>query len=114
MALMQGVSVAAFLFYGAACLVSPKLVAEFERYRLGRFRVTIGLLEMAGAMGLLAGQFFPLLKIAAAAGLAILMLCGLWARWRIRDPWHLLLPALGLGLANAAIVVWSLGPGGTE
>ena len=27
------------------------------------------------------------LQAAAAAGLFVLMLCGLWARWRIRDPW---------------------------
>ncbi len=108
MAILQVISVVAFLFYGGACLFSARLVTEFERYRLGHFRVLVGLLEMAGALGILAGQFFPILKVLAAGGLAVLMLCGLWARWRIRDPWYLLLPALLLGAANAAIATWAL------
>ncbi len=108
MALLQAASVAAFLFYGAACLFSVRLVREFERYRLARYRVTVGLLEIAGAVGLIVGQWFAPLAVLAAAGLSLLMLCGLWARWRIRDPWYLLLPALGLGVVNALIVVWTL------
>ena len=102
--LLAAVSAAAFLFYGLACLFSPKLVAEFERYRLARFRVLVGWLEVAGALGLIAGWWFPPLQIAAAAGLCALMLCGLWARWRIRDPWYAMLPAMILALVNLTIV----------
>ena len=98
-------SAAAFLFYGLACLFSPKLVAEFERYRLARFRPLVGSLEVAGALGLVAGWWFPPLQTAAAAGLSLLMLCGLWARWRIRDPWLAMLPALVLAVVNLAIVL---------
>lgn len=98
----------AFFFYGAACLLSARLVAEFERYGLARFRVLVGLLEMAGALGIVAGQFFPPLQVVAAGGLTVLMVCGLWARWRIRDPWYLLLPALLLGAVNATIALWVL------
>lgn len=97
------------MFYGLACLFSPGLVVEFERYRLARFRVAVGLLEVAGAAGLLAGWWFPPLQSLAAAGLAALMICGLWARWRIRDPWPAMLPALVLAVVNLAIV-W-LAPG---
>lgn len=106
---LEAVSVAAFLFYGTACLLSPKLVAEFERYRLARWRALVGWLEIAGAAGLLAGQFFPPLKIAASAGLFALMLCGLWARWRIRDPWYALAPAFVLALVNLAICLAASG-----
>lgn len=98
-------SAAAFLFYGLACLFSPKLVAEFERYRLARFRTLVGSLEVAGALGLIAGWWFPPLQTAAAAGLAALMLCGLWARWRIRDPWYAMLPAFALGVGNLFIAL---------
>jgi hypothetical protein len=98
-------SAAAFLFYGLACLFSPKLVAEFERYRLARFRTLVGSLEVAGALGLIAGWWFPPLQTAAAAGLAALMLCGLWARWRIRDPWHAMLPAFVLGVVNLLVAL---------
>jgi hypothetical protein len=99
------VSSAAFLFYGAACLFAPALAAEFERYRLARWRVLVGLLEVAGAFGLVAGWWFPPLQAAAAAGLFALMICGLWARWRIGDPWHAMLPAFILACVNAAIVL---------
>ena len=102
---LTAVSAAAFLFYGLACLVSPKLVAEFERYRLARFRALVGSLEVAGALGLIAGWWLPPLQTAAAAGLAALMLCGLWARWRIRDPWYAMLPALVLGMINLFIAL---------
>ena len=102
---LEAVSIAAFLFYGSACLLSSKLVAEFERYRLARWRVLVGSLEIAGALGLLVGQIFPPLKIAASAGLFLLMLCGLWARWRIRDPWYAMLPAFVLAVVNLAIVL---------
>lgn len=97
---LEAISVAAFLFYGIACLVSPKLEVEFARYQLARWRVLVGWLEVAGALGLLAGQWFPLLKVAAAAGLVLLMLCGLWARWRVRDPWYAMAPAFVLAVVN--------------
>lgn len=93
------------MFYGAACVFSARMVAEFERYRLARWRVLVGWLEVAGALGLVAGWWWPPLQVAAAAGLCVLMLCGLWARWRIRDPWYAMLPALVLALANLAIVI---------
>lgn len=103
--ILAAVSAAAFFFYGMACLLSPKLVEEFERYRLVRFRVLVGALEVAGAAGLVAGWWFPPLQIAAATGLFALMLCGLWARWRIGDRWHAMLPAFVLALVNLAIVL---------
>lgn len=107
-AVLEAFSIAAFLFYGSACLLSPKLIAEFERYRLARWRKLVGWLEVAGALGLLGGQFFPLLKVAAASGLFLLMLCGLWARWRVRDPWYALMPALVLGIVNFTIAYLAL------
>lgn len=103
--ILIAVSAAAFLFYGLACLVSAKLVAEFERYRLARWRVLVGSLEVAGALGLIAGWWFHPLQIAAATGLFVLMLCGLWARWRIRDPWYAMLPAFVLAVVNLFIVL---------
>ena len=103
--ILTAISAAAFLFYGLACLFSAKLVAEFERYGLARWRVVVGGLEVAGALGLIAGWWFPPLQTAAAAGLFALMICGLWARWRIRDPWYVMLPAFVLAVVNLAIVL---------
>ena len=106
--LLEAISVAAFLFYGIACLRSPKLEVEFARYQLARWRVLVGWLEIAGALGLLAGQFFPFLRVAAAAGLVLLMICGLWARWRVRDPWYAMAPAFVLGVVNLFIILSAL------
>ena len=103
--ILTAISAVAFLFYGLACLFSDKLVAEFERYGLARWRVVVGGIEVAGALGLIAGWWFPQLQTAAAAGLFALMICGLWARWRIRDPWYAMLPAFVLAVMNLAIVL---------
>lgn len=105
---LVAVSAAAFFFYGAACLFSSRMAVEFGRYRLARFRVLVGVLEILGALGLLVGWFIPLVELMAAAGLTALMGCGLWARWRINDPWLFLLPAFLLGVINAVIAVSAL------
>jgi len=107
--ILIAISAAAFLFYGLACLFSPKLVAEFERYGLAQFRALVGSLEVAGALGLIAGWSFPPLQAAAATGLFLLMLCGLWARWRIRDAWFAMLPAAVLAVVNLAIALMVIG-----
>jgi len=93
-----------FLTYGLLCLFSKKMVVEFERYRLAKFRVLTGFLEIAGAFGQLGGFWIPSLGVAASGGLALLMICGLWTRWRIRDSWVASLPAFILLLLNSYIV----------
>lgn len=99
------VSMVAFLGYGAACLVPGVMNAEFERYGLPRLRVLTGSLEVAGALGLMAGHRFPTLGAAAAGGLALLMICGLLARLRIRDPFTAMLPATVLMLLNGLLAL---------
>ena len=93
-----------FLFYGGSCLVSAHMVTEFKRYRLPQFRTTIGVLECLGALGLLVGQFSPPLLVAAAAGLALLMLLGIATRIRIGDSLLQMLPAGVLLVLNAFVL----------
>jgi len=62
-----------FIFYGASCLWSAAMKAEFERFGLSRYRLLSGVLEILGALGLALGFFFPSLRVAAASGLALLM-----------------------------------------
>lgn len=80
------------------------MVSEFERYGLAQFRVLVGVLEVTGAAGQLGSFLFPPLGPLASSGLALLMICGLWARWRIRDPWFTSLPAFTLFLLNTYLV----------
>jgi hypothetical protein len=103
----QIVSIVAFLGFGWACLYSPRFVVEFERYRLPNFRRLTGTLEIAGASGLLVGFIYEPLRILSAACLALLMLCGIIARARIKDTFTDMLPALILLIINLFIC---LGP----
>jgi hypothetical protein len=91
--LAETISTVSFLFYGANCLVSKKLVAEFIRYGLSQFRQIVGILQLAGSLGLLIGFYVPLFTLLASCGLAILMLLGVMVRIKIRDPFYAILPA---------------------
>lgn len=101
---LQLLSAISFVYYGALCLVSANLVKEFERYRLAKYRRVTGFLELIGGLGQLVGFYSAPLLLASSAGLAGLMICGIWARARIQDPWYLFLPAFVLFLVNIALV----------
>lgn len=105
----QCVSIVAFLAYGIACFFSENIKLEFERYRLPKIRKLTGALEIAGALGLLAGFFFDPLRILSAACLALLMTFALLARFRINDSFFAMLPALVLLLLNVMISTASNG-----
>lgn len=81
------------------------MIVEFERYGLKKYRLLTGFLEVLGALGQLAGFFIPELLVISSLGLTCLMMCGIWTRWRIRDPWVSFLPAFILMLMNA-VLVW--------
>lgn len=76
------------------------MVIEFERYGLRKFRVLTGTLEVSGALGQLVGFMIPQLLTVSSLGLAMLMICGIVTRIRIRDPWFSFLPALILLIVN--------------
>ena len=100
----RALSAIAFLFYGIACLVSPRMDAEFERYGLARFRPLVGILECLGALGLLVGQFSRPVLVLAAAGLVLTMLMGIATRIRIGDSLAKTLPAIVLLALNAFVL----------
>jgi uncharacterized membrane protein YphA (DoxX/SURF4 family) len=97
-----------FLYYGATCLFANGMAAEFARYGLSRYRQLTGALEMLGALGLAAGQFFPILAVVSAGGLALLMALGVLTRVRARDSLAETLPAGVLMVLNAwlAMQAW--------
>lgn len=99
------VSIAAFLFFGITCLTSPYMVEEFKRYRLARFRKAVGMLQLLGAVGLLASFASPALLIISAAGLTVLMLLGIVTRIRIGDSFFETLPASVFFVVNGFILL---------
>lgn len=89
-----------FLCYGLGILLLPRMRMEFARYGLARMRRLTGLLELAGAAGLLVGLRQPWIGAAAAGGLCLLMVLGFFVRLKIGDGVVRGLPALIYALIN--------------
>lgn len=106
-----GLSVVLFLYYGLHGLLSDRMVAEFERYGLSRYRRLTGSLEVLGALGLVVGYFVLPVLVIASAGLTLLMTLGVVTRVRVRDPIAHTIPAFALMLVNAYILVYALTAG---
>ena len=102
------VCIGAFIGYGATCLTTEHMVREFERYGLSRARTLTGWLEIAGGVGLAVGFWLPLVGLAAAAGLALLMLLGILTRIRIADPLLAMAPAIAFLGLNVFLLVYGL------
>lgn len=104
----QGISVVLFLWYGASCFVSKKMVLEFDRYGLPQLRIVTGALQIAGSIGIIAGNFYQPLLVLSAGGLALMMLFAFLTRIKIRDPFLYAIPSLSLLLLNAYIFTAAL------
>jgi hypothetical protein len=94
-----------FLIFGARCLFAQAMVQEFDRWRVPALRRITGMLEILGALGLVAGQWLPLVGLMSAAGLSLLMTCGLAVRIRVRDSFLHSLPAV-IYLIGATLVLF--------
>ncbi|MBT4983330.1 MAG: DoxX family protein [Ilumatobacter sp.] len=102
--ILAAVSALAFLYYGAETLFAARPRREFERYGMPQLRVFVGSMQLLGAAGVLIGIFVAPIGAVAAAGLTIMMLLGLVARYRIHDAPRLMIPASSLALLNAMLV----------
>lgn len=95
----------AFYFYGFNCLFSDFLKSEFKRFGLAQYRLLTGALQLLGATGLLAGLYFPLIGVLAAAGLSLLMLMGFITRLKIKDSFKETFPSFLFMLINLGIAL---------
>lgn len=101
--LAQLVSIVAFLAYGLACFFSEALTAEFKRWGLGPLQRLTGGLEILGAIGLIVGFVSPTIRMMSAGGLALMMICAMFVRAKMRDPFVLWIPAVVLLAINVYI-----------
>lgn len=83
-----------FFFFGIGCLISPRLISEFNRYGIPQFRTLTGSLQLFGAIGIFIGYAYLPLQTFSTAGLSLLMLCGVGVRIKIKDGFWQTLPAL--------------------
>lgn len=106
---LAGISALSFYIYGASCVLTTHMVAEFERYGLTRYRKLTGYLQVAGATGLLLGLAgFHRIGFLAALGLSLQMFAGLVVRIRLRDRPVQCVPAfiyMGLNATVACLFV---------
>ncbi|MBC7754240.1 MAG: DoxX family protein [Moraxellaceae bacterium] len=84
----------AFFFYGSSCLQSKRMIIEFERYGLAKYRAITGILQILGSIGLIVGFFDPRFTLAASLGLSVQMFLGAIVRFRIKDSLIQASPAL--------------------
>ena len=94
-------SAISFILFGSGCFVSPAMRREYDRYGIAKFRSLVGSLQLLGAIGLLVGLHTPWIGHFSAGGLALLMLCGVGVRIKIKDSVLLTLPAFAYMVLNA-------------
>ena len=102
-------SAISFLVYGTAYFVSSNMKNEFKRFGLEKYGTLVAILELVGAIGLLAGFQNHTVLILASGGLAVLMFLGTGVRVKIKDSLLVSLPAFFYFLVNAIILYIALG-----
>jgi len=107
--ILKPLSAVLFLYYGLSVLFSNAMVTEFDQFGLPNLRRFTGVLELLGAVGLLAGYLIPPLVIAASGGLALLMALGLAVRFRSRSSLPDSIAALVMLLINLFICLYAIG-----
>ena len=103
--LISGLS---FLAYGIAYFTSPHMKSEFIRFGLGKYGLLTAVLEIAGALGLLAGLMINSILLISSGGLALLMFFGVLVRMKVKDSLWVSLPAILYMLLNAYIFMKAL------
>lgn len=83
---------------------------EFKRFGLEKMGLTIVLLEIIGALGLLVGLQINFMLIFSSLGLALLMFAGILVRIKVKDNIWVTLPAFFYMVLNAWIFWISISP----
>lgn len=92
-----------FITYSVSYFISPHMKSEFERFQLKHLGLFVIILEMLGAVGLLAGLFFKPLLLISSGGLSLLMMFGLITRIKSKDSFLVSSPAIFYMILNGYI-----------
>lgn len=92
-----------FIFYAISYFVGTHMKNEFKRFNLEKLGLLVIILEIVGALGLLAGIWYKPLLLVASGGLALLMFLGVIVRFNLKDSLYITIPALFYMLLNAYI-----------
>lgn len=97
-----------FFGYALAYFKAPHMKAEFKRYGLGKWALTVIVLEILGGIGLLVGLKVPAILMISSLGLTLLMLAALIVRIGLKDSILASFPAFFFMALNAVIFWLSL------
>ena len=97
------ISSLSFFTYAFSYFNAPHMKNEFKRFGLEKIGLTIVLLEITGALGLLVGLKFYFFLMISSLGLALLMLAGLIVRIKLKDSIWISLPAFFYMMLNTYI-----------
>lgn len=94
-------------FAGGTKLAGAKnFVDMFESLKLPQwFRVVTGLVQLAGAAGMVVGYWYPAAAAYAGIWIGITMLTGCLLHLRVKHPFAQAMPSLVIALIAAALVV---------
>lgn len=97
------ISSLSFFAYAFSYFKAPHMKDEFKRFGLEKLGLTITLLEIIGALGLLVGLKIYFVLIISSFGLALLMLAGIIIRIKVKDGIWVTLPAFFYMVLNTYI-----------
>ena len=97
------ISSLSFFAYAFSYFKTPYMKKEFKRFKLEKMGLTIIILEIIGALGLLIGLKFYCFLVISSLGLALLMFAGLIVRIKIKDSFWVSLPAFFYLVLNSYI-----------
>ena len=102
------ISGCSFILYGILLLSSKKMKDDFIRFNLESFINFIGVIEIAGGIGMLLGLKYPLLLTISSFGLSLLMALGIFTRIRVDDTFKETLQAIIFLIINLYILYFSI------
>ena len=92
-----------FLIYGFLSFKSDRMINEFERWNISKFRLIVGISQLMGGFGLIFGFFIPIFTVISSLGLSLLMLLGFVLRIFVKDGLIRSLPSLLYLIINSYI-----------
>ncbi len=97
------VSSFSFLFYSVRSFYSKNMIAEYSRWGFCKLRILISLLQLFAGIALIIGLYNLKLLILTSFLLAVMMVCAIIVRIKIRDSFVDCLPAIFYAVLNFII-----------
>ena len=96
-----------FIAYGINSFISKKMISEFKRWGLEKYRKSIGFCQFSCGIGILLGIKFNLILILSSIILVVMMLVAVLVRIKIRDNISEIIPAIAYLVLGILIVYYS-------